>query len=173
MRRWVVLLGLLVTPLAAQRATPGRTEISAMERSFDDRLRRFSLDSPIEVLGLTRGVYLQGYGAVFTAEVNLVQTPGISPFRPSLSKEEVAHVHAAKLKRLPELRRLMREALLSTASSMDRLAAEERVALGVALFYNGWEDAGGLPHTILMEATRRNLLEVASNRPAAHGAWRA
>jgi len=159
-----ILLTLAVLPLPAQRAQPSRAEITAMEKSFDQRLQRFNIDAPIEVLGLTRGLYLESYGAVFSAEVNLVQTPGISPFRPTLSKEDVARVRAAKLKRIPELRNLMRESMLATAGSMDRLPAEEQLVLGVSLFYNSWEDSSGMPHLIMMQAQRSALLDVAANR---------
>jgi len=164
MRLAALLLILALAPLPAQRAQPSRAEISAMERSFDSRLQRFSLDMPIDVLGLTRGLYLEGYGAVFTAEANLVQTPGISPFRPTLSKEDVARARAAKLKRIPELKLLMREAMLSSAGSLDRLPADERLVFGVALFYHSWEDASGMPHQITMLAQRKALLDVATNR---------
>lgn len=164
MRTLALLSVLTLAPLPAQRATPSRGEFEAMERSFDDRLRRFNIDSPIEVLGLTRGLYLSGYGAVFTSEVNLVQTPGVSPFRPTLTKEDVARVRAAKLKRIPELKTLMRQMLISSAGSMDRLPMEERMVLGVFLFYNSWEDSTGMPQRITMQAPRRGLVDVATNR---------
>lgn len=164
MRLATLLLILAFVPLPAQRALPSRSEIAAMERSFDQRLQRFSIDTPIEVLGLTRGIYLEGYGAVFTAEVNLVQTPGISPFRPTLSKEDVAKTRAAKMKRIPDLKGLMRETMIASAASLDRLPSEERLVLGVSLFYHGWEDAAGMPHHITMLARRQALIEVAANR---------
>jgi hypothetical protein len=164
MRTALFLFALALTPLPAQKATPSRSEIAAMEQSFDNRLRKFSLDAPIELLGLTRGLYLNGYGAVFTTEVNLVQTPGISPFHPQISKEEAAHIRAAKQKRLPELRTQMREMLLASAQSLDRVPLEEQLVLGVFLFYNSWENSSGMPQLITMQAPRKSLLDVAMNR---------
>ncbi|MBI4892690.1 MAG: hypothetical protein HY821_18845 [Acidobacteria bacterium] len=164
MRALIICALLALAQLPAQRALPSRTEVAAMERSFDQRLQRFSIDTPIEVLGLTRGVYLDGFGAVFTAEVNLVQTPGISPFRPTLSKEDVARARAAKQKRIPELRNLMRDMMIASASSLDRLPPEEKLVLGVSLFYNSWEDATGLPRQITMQAKRQLLMDVAASR---------
>lgn len=164
MRAPVLMFVLALAPLSAQLSAPSRTEIEAMERNFDQKLQRFSIDSPVEVLGLTRGLYLAGYGAAFTAEVNLVQTPGISPFRPTLSKDDVRRVRAAKLKRLPEIKNLMREMMLNSASSMDRVPMNERLVLGLFLFYNSWEDVSGLPHRITMQAPRNSLLDVATNR---------
>jgi hypothetical protein len=164
MRALILISALSLLPLPAQRATPPRAEVEAMEKSFDNRLQRFSIDTPIELMGLTRGLYLPGFGAVFSAEANLVQTPGISPFRPTISKEDIARIHAAKLRRLPELRSLMKDLLVSTAGSMDRLPLEEQLVLGIALFYNGWEDQSGMPRVITMQARRRALLDVATNR---------
>lgn len=161
---WALLV--MITPLAAQRGVPSRGEIAAMERSFDQRLQRFSIDTPMELLGMTRGLYLSGYGAVFTAEVNLVQTPGISPFRPTISKEDIARIKAAKVKRLPELKTMMREMMLTSAGSLDRLPLDERMVLGVSLFYNSWEESGGMPRMITMQAQKRALLDVATNRLA-------
>ena len=161
---WALLV--LMTPLAAQRGMPSRGEIVAMERSFDSRLQRFSVDSPMELLGTTRGLYLPTYGAVFTAEVNLVMVPGLSPFRPALSKDDIARIRAAKLKRLPELKTMMREMLLTSAGSLDRLPLDEQMVLGVSLFYNSWEESSGMPRVITMQAHKRSLLDVATNRMA-------
>jgi hypothetical protein len=66
----------------AQRALPSRGELAAVEESMYNKLRRYDINAPLDVLGLPRGIYLPGYGAVFTAEVNIVQVAGISPFRP-------------------------------------------------------------------------------------------
>lgn len=164
MRAPILMFVLALAPLSAQLSAPSRAEIEAMERNFDQKLQRFSMDAPVEVLGLTRGLYLQGYGAAFTAEVNLVQTPGVSPFRPTLSKEDIAKVRAAKLRRLPEIKNLMRDMLVNSAGSMDRVPMNERLVLGLFLFYNSWEDATGMPHRITMQAPRRGLLDVATNR---------
>ncbi len=164
MQLGAIFLTLALLPLPAQQSRPSRAEIAAMEKSFDQRLQRFTIEMPIDVLGLTRGLYLEGFGAVFTAEVNLVQTPGISPFRPALTKDEIARVRAAKMKRLPELRNLMRESMLATAGSMDRLPPEEQLVFGVSLLYQGWEDSSGMPRQITMQAQRSALLDVAANR---------
>ncbi len=109
--RTVLIALLLLLSLPAQSTVPSRTELAAVEKSMDTRFKRLSLESPIDLLGLTRGVYLNGYGAVFTAEVNLLAAPGISPFRPSVSKEEVAQVKGIKTRRLPEFRALMQQLL--------------------------------------------------------------
>jgi hypothetical protein len=168
MMRELRILGLLLAaglaPLGAQRSVPSRDEIAAVERVIDQKLHQFSPDAPLDVLGLAHGVYLEGYGAVFTAEVNLLVTPGITPFRPQIPKEDVERVRETKVKRLPAVKVLMQEMLVSSASSLDRVQPEERVALGVTLFYNRWENSAGLPHQIVMDARKRELVDVAASR---------
>jgi len=164
---------LMVTVLAAagfaQEAAvrPSVGEIEAMERSFDAQMKRMSVEAPVEMLGLTRGVYLPGYGVVFTAEVNLVSSPSMFPFIAKTTPEDQARVRAAKLKRMGELKKQMQQMLVSTASSMDRVPMEERVVLGMVLFYHSWEDRTGLPHRVTMQAKRRALVDVATNRQPA------
>jgi hypothetical protein len=159
-----MILALSLLPLTGQRGRPSITEIRAVEKSFDTGLVKMSLEAPMELLGATRGVYLDGYGAVFMVELNLLPAQGISPFRPTLSKEDVARVRAAKVKRLEQLRGLMKDMMVASAGSLDRLPPEENLVLGVALFYNGWEDATGLPHQVTMQAKKGALVEIASNR---------
>jgi hypothetical protein len=131
---------------------------------MDQRLMRMDLDRPVEVLGLTRGLYVDGFGAVFTAEVNLMPAMGLSPFRPALTKEDVARVRDQKLRRLPQLRGLMQDLLLSAAQSLDRLPPGEQVVLALLLWSHPWEDTTGLPRLIQMQGRKDALLAVALER---------
>ncbi len=72
-----------------------------MEKSLDNRISRLWQDNPFLLLGPTRGVYLEGYGAVFTAEVNLVANP-ISLMQATLTKEDIAKHRQKKLERIPD-----------------------------------------------------------------------
>lgn len=141
------------------RTVPRRADIAPIEESLFNKLRRFDINAPIDVLGLPRGTYLDGYGAVFTAEVNLLQVAGISPFRPEIGPEEVARVKAAKQKRLPIVRNLMRQMLLDSAASLDRMPMNEQVVLSFILVHHSWEDRRGLPQLITMQATRQTLVD--------------
>ena len=80
MKRWTLLLALFaLTAPAASKLT--RVSIAAMEKDFDNRLTREVLDDdPFALLGMTRGVHVEGVGIVYSAEVNLAQLPGIWPF---------------------------------------------------------------------------------------------
>lgn len=162
--RALTLAWLLAAALSGQSARPTRQEMAAMEKVFDQRMARLSLEQAVEVLGLTRGVYVEGFGAVFSAEINLAPAPGISPFRPSLSKEDVARVRELKQKRLPQIRGLMQEMLLAAAQSLDRLPANEQVVLALMLWSHPWEDTSGLPRLIQMQGQKAALLDVALNR---------
>jgi hypothetical protein len=154
-------------PLEAQRALPSRGELAAVEESMYNKLRRYDINAPLDVLGLPRGIYLPGYGAVFTAEVNIVQVAGISPFRPEIGPDEVARVKAAKLKRLPAVRDLMRQMLVDGAATLDRVPANEQVVLGFVLVHHSWEDRKGLPQMITMQAPKQALVNVATKRAGA------
>ncbi len=140
-----------------------RVALAAMEKSFDGKLEKLGAEDSFMLLGNTRGVYLEGYGAVFTAEVNLFQGPSITPFRQSISKDDVSRVHARKVQQIPGLKRKMRDMLADSAASLDTVPSNERIALGVSLFYYSWEDMAGLPRQILMHAEKRKLLDRAIN----------
>ena len=57
------------------------------------------------VLGPSRGVYLEGYGAVFTAEVNLVAGPPMTLFNVTVTKDYVARHKQIKIARIPDLKK--------------------------------------------------------------------
>lgn len=149
-----------VAKSAAVTQTPRvtRDSIVKLEKSFDARVAKIATDVPFDLLGATRGVYLDGYGAVFTAELSLMITPPMSPFRQTVTKEEIAKLRAKKLDRLAPLRQNMRDMLVAVASSLEALPPNEQIVLGVTLFYYNWEDKTGLPGQIIMQATKQKLL---------------
>ncbi|MGB9605570.1 MAG: hypothetical protein ACP5U2_09645 [Bryobacteraceae bacterium] len=161
---WLMLLAALAP---ADRPRAIRAALSTLERVFDSRIERQAVEDPFMLLGTTRGVYLEGYGAVLTAEVNLVSSPAVTPFRPTLSKEEIARLNAKKQQRLALLRQMMREMLLDAAGSLEAMPAGEQVVLAVSLFYYSWEDRTGLPGQILMQASKQQLLAVRARGAAA------
>ena len=167
-RKQAVLLTtlLLTTSTSAQppveRPRVLRNAIAASERILDKRFAGlFGVDDPFAVQGVPRGVYIESYGAVFTVEVNLLQAAGISPFRQTVSKEEIARVHQRKAERIPQLKAKMQSILIDTAAGLDPVPANDHVALGVSLFYAHWEDTSGLPLQIVMSAPRKALIDLA------------
>ena len=97
------LLVLLAFFFAGQEAAPHphvtRNALAGVERDCDGRLA--SATEAFDLLGPTRGVYLEGYGAVFSSELNLIISPNLSPFRPVFGKAEIARIRDRKLQRLP------------------------------------------------------------------------
>jgi hypothetical protein len=156
-----ILVAAAIWTAVAQSPRAGLTAIRAMEQSFDKRLLTASPESPFDLLGTTRGVYLDGYGAVFTAEVDLMMTTNINPFLQKIPKDYVVKVHTQKVQRIPLLKQTMRESMLAMAASLDGVPANENIVLGVSLVYfTKWEDTTGLPSQIIMQAERQKLLDV-------------
>lgn len=165
MKKAIAVLALAASALAwGETPVPSRDELGAVERSMYDKLLKFHVEAPPDILGLPRGIYLDGYGAVFTAEISPLMTPGISPFRPTMTKEEIARIRKAKEQRMPEVRVMMRQMLVDAAATLDRVPKDERIVIGFVMFYNKWEDRGTMPRTITMLAEKAALLEVAAGR---------
>ena len=167
--KWLVVSSVFLAAMAwtavADRPRVGLTAVRAMEQSFDKSVVTASPDSPFDLLGTTRGVYLDGYGAVFTAEVNLMVTTNITPFLQKIPKDYVVKVHTQKMQRVPLLKQTMRQAMLSMASSLDGVRPNENIVLGVSLVYfTKWEDTTRLPAQIIMQAERQKLLDVQLGR---------
>jgi len=129
--------------------------LAFLEKAFDNRLTSYNLNDPIDLLGGTRGLYLDGYGAVFTTELSLIVTPGISPFHQTITEPEKVLVHQRKVARLPALRQLMTDMVKSSAQQLTLVPDNEQVVLAVKLLYLPWERTDGLPGMIVMKASRR------------------
>jgi hypothetical protein len=156
----LVLCGLPAGTMA-DKPRVNRATIYAMEKGLDRKLSAVWSGDPVpsEVVGLTQGAYITGYGAVFMSEVNVAVSAGISPFHPSATPDDIKRVHEKKLARLAEMKTAMQDMLLDSAKSLDTVPADEQIALGISLFYWTWEDRTGLPAQIVMHAPRRVLLQ--------------
>lgn len=157
--------GCLLLALVATAATPRvpRSTMQSIERSLDQRIQRFSIEDPIELLGTTRGVYLERYGAVFTAEVNLVVT-AVTPFRPQLTAEEKEKLRQKKLSRLPQIKQIMRDILVHSGASLKTVPDTEQIVVGMHFFNAPWEITTGLPSQLLMQAPRKTLSDYEAGR---------
>jgi len=160
----ILILFACAAVLAFAARTVTRQSMVAVEKSFDKSLRSLNPDDPFVLLSFSQGVYLEGYGAVFVAEVNLAPGGGATPFRQVVPKETLEKVRQAKLERLPKLKQEMRNMLLSSAAMLDTVPANEKVAIGVSLFHHPGELTNGLPQQILMEAQRGALVELQTSR---------
>jgi len=134
-----------------------RGSLVPLESSFDVRITKPGQEDPFDLLGNTRGVYLDGYGLVFTTELNLIVTP-MTPFRPQVTREDIQKIRLRKLAKLQVLKKAMREMMVSAAAAVEGLPANEQVVVAVTLFYYSWEDRTGLPSQILMQAPKSALV---------------
>lgn len=174
MMRLLVAVGLCsaaIAPAAAPQVSPQaaalRQQVVEVERSIDRRFRDLRDAQPMTLLGAARGVYLDGYGAVFTVEVNLYPSAALSPFRQSYSEEEKRQLNVNKRQRLESLEQRAREILVDESAKLIGLPAGEKVALAVSLFHFAWEDLTGLPRQLVMAAARDVLAEARSGALAA------
>ena len=151
---------------AAEKPRMSRGAVEAMEKTMDDRLRGLWTADPLEVIGLTQGIYLSGYGGVFMGEVNLAPASGITPFHPTRSPDEVKRIHEKKVARLPELKKAIEQMLLDSAGSLDTVRDNEQIAVGISLFYWVWEDKAGLPAQIVMRAPKGALVQIKTGKTA-------
>lgn len=145
----------------AVQPAPARVSLASLanlSRGFDRDLRMFAVTDPIDVLGNTRGIYLPGFGAVFTTELSPIYTPGLNPFQASISEQEKAKVHQRKLARLPVVERLMNTMLQSAAKELAAVPDDQQIVVAVNFVYLPYEDTSGLPGQMVMQAARRTVL---------------
>ncbi len=162
----VALILSCAIPSVADGPKVNRGMIEAMQHSLDNKLSGLWPQDPAEVLGLSQGTYIQGYGAIFLSEVNLAPAAGISPFHPTVSSDEIRRTHEKKMQRMAAIRAAMRAMLVDSARSLDSVPSDQQVAVGLSLFYWKWENHDGLPAQIVMHAQRKALLQSANAEQA-------
>lgn len=163
--RFVVVLALWAVPEAfAAQALPRSPDYVNVKRQvqlFETLLttalnQRF--ERPFAVLQEPRGTYLEGYGAVFTLEVNLSPLRYLSPFSPGPHTEkELQEAHARKLQRMKEVEEIVKDLLRDHGAGLSFLRPEENVAVVVYLFNTG--EQRDLPSQMIVQARRQALLE--------------
>jgi hypothetical protein len=160
----LLLIALAGLAFAATEARVSRSNILAVESAINEKFSVRTAD-PYDLLGPARGTYLEGYGALFTIEVDLVNAGSValSPFKQTITPEELAGLHDRKVKKLAVLKDSMRTILLNASGTLDGLPLNERVAMEAILFNYTWENGRGLPHRVFMSAEKQKLLEAKSS----------
>jgi len=166
-KRWLLIA--LVAGIASFTASSSspvvdRGQVAHLERKFDSRIAGYQPLDPFELLGSTRGFYLEDYGVLFTSELNLVAAAVVTPFRPAFAPEQIEQLHVKKVARLQDLKQMMRAQMVDVALGLKTVPVDQRVAVGVSIFRFGWEDSRGIPSQVLMEAHRRELLDFESGK---------
>jgi hypothetical protein len=139
-------------PLAA--ASP-RQAIADVEKHLDTRLDQVGGKDRVYILGLTRGLYLAGYGAVFTSELDLIESPRPNPFHQQIGPQEAAAVRQRKMQNLALLRKSLRDLWTEAAGMLGSIPDTDQVVVGVRLLYQPWEDTSGMPTQIVLKGSRR------------------
>jgi hypothetical protein len=153
-----LLLASAAFAAAGDTSRVDRTQMEKVEKSLDATLLRFTPDNSHTLIGLTRGVYLEGVGAVFTAEV-IVVNAGVNIMHPLPTKEEIVEIRKKKLERVPLLKKVLKDALVSAAASLSTIPPDEQVVIAVVIPRFTFEDGTGLPAQVTVQATKRKLLE--------------
>jgi hypothetical protein len=160
---WVAMAAALGVPMMPRgEAEPGRVSrasIEATERNLNREITGLWPEDPFLLLGTARGLYLTGYGAVFTAEVDLAPGPSISPFHQTMTPQNIADHKKKMLERLPKLNLEMAKMLAGAAASLDTVPAAEKVTLGITLTPHAWEDRAGIPSQIVLTGDKARLVE--------------
>ena len=154
-----LLLGTFVLSSLLYGTVVTRPMLSGVERLFKGSLE--SLFTPDQLFGMLdspQGVYIEGFGVVLTARVNLVEAPGLMPFRPALKPEEIKSIRDRKIERLPIVRDAMRHSMMLAAGMIETVPMDEQFVYSVVLFHHTYEDAKGIPTQIVMQASRKALL---------------
>jgi hypothetical protein len=141
----------------SERPPAALQTIITLEKEMDERIGVTGGTDPCVVRGPSRGLLVNGLGAVFTAEVELATTPGgVALFQTAVSPEQKAKYHKTKLARVPMLEQSMRDMVQSMgASPALKLADSDQVVVAVRLWYQRWEDTTGLPGQIVVRLDRR------------------
>jgi hypothetical protein len=161
----IALSAAAASPVGAPRVP--RASLVVIEKNIDKRIERAIPTDQFLVLGATRGIYLEGFGVVFTTEMNLMASAAANPFRPAFTKDDIEQIRRKKIERMSVLREQVRAALIGAGASLDQVPESEQVVLGIVLFYFKWEDTSGLPSQLVMQAPRKALIAAAKGQTAA------
>jgi hypothetical protein len=148
-------------PSQARPVAAKRLELSAVpkiESLFEQRLKDLDATDPFDRLGACSGVYLSGYGLVFTIPLSLVAYPTFGPFTGGFTPQKAEAIHKRKLAHLPALRKAMREMLIEGARAFPALPPNEKIVVAARLFYLEYEDKTGLPNQMVIAADRASAL---------------
>lgn len=165
---WLIPATILVAAglgLAASESRISSKAADTVEDLVNDKLRVPGADA-YDLLGPARCTYVDGYGVVITLELQLVFAANNMPFRAAYSPQEVAAVRDRELKKLPLFKETLHELMAGSASTLDSLPLNQRIAIEARLFHFGWEDSKGVPGRIFMSAEKSKLLAAKAN-PAA------
>ncbi len=160
--RTVFVLAAFASLACAQPDYPAIKRQTQLFETVLDTAVRQHFEQPFLMLQETRGAYLEGYGVVFTLEVNLYPLRLRTPFAATpYSDKELAAARTQKLARIKDLEVLIRDLLRDHGMGLNFLPADENVAVVVHLFNQA--EHRDMP-TQLAVQTRKQWLQEAAGR---------
>jgi hypothetical protein len=153
----LVLISLLAAPLGAQKTARVRSAgvvaapvaathipqgiLTNLETTFNQQLMAMDPMDPVDMLGGTRALYLSGYGAVFSSEINLIVTPGNFPIAGTrFTPEFKAAVRQRKIAHLPKVQDLLKTMVKMAGYSLVPMPDDQKIVFAIRLRYLPEED---------------------------------
>ena len=166
----ILLLGLAVFCFAATEPTVSIGSLKSVEGAINDRLLS-KVNDPYDLLGTARGTYVEGNGAVFTFELNLVFGSSLAgtPFSPKVTELEITAMHERKARKIADLKETMRGLATTACKTLQGLPAEENVMMEAFLFSYHWENTRGLPRRIVLTVQKQKLLDAVNRHATSAG----
>jgi hypothetical protein len=164
----LLLVAFATLCFAASEPVLSINSLKAVEGAINDKLLS-NVNDPYDLLGTARGAYIEGYGAEFTFEVNLVFSSSMAPtpFKLKVTEEETRTMHDRKERKIDGLKESMRGMAVNASKALPGLPAGERVMIEAFLFSYSWENTRGLPHRIVVSAQKQKLLDAAGRHATA------
>lgn len=158
----VALLGITVAPAApASDYAALKRNIEVFEGILNTILAQ-NFPDPFTILEKPRGVYLDGYGALFSFEIDIStvkQATLFSPARATAEEEKKAFAE-----RLPKLKGVLQKTLADHGDSLAALSSGEQVAIAGHLFNSGVLSAPLTLKTVLVRTPKKNILDFKAGR---------
>lgn len=134
-------------------------QMQGFERSVNGMLRGMFEGNPFNLLGEARAAYLDGFGVVVSAEVNLYPSTVLGAFMsPQALQQEMKNEREQKPVRLKQLQARLRELLVSQSAALTELGPDDSLALVINLFNP--RPQPDVPNQIVIQAKRQVLLNL-------------
>ena len=159
----LAVAGLAGAQTAAENPGPPRAEIKAVERLCDKAMETYTIDT-IEQVTHARALWIEGYGVLITMQVNLAQVSPLVGIAGGLSKAQKEKIRDNKRKRLPDFRAFLEGLMLEAVKPLEHLSPNDHLMLNVDFDYAPYEDSNGMPVTLALVATKKDLLEAAERK---------
>lgn len=134
-----------------------QADVAVAEKLCDAAIRGYTIDSPIDHLVPTHGVYAEGYGVVLITDINLVALPPLFGFAGGITDSDKTRIHDGKVKRLPAVRELFARVVADVAVKLERLSPEENVLLRVNFYNLPFEHQNDLPKRLTISGRKKDL----------------